>query len=175
MYMSGFTGTSAILYINHDRAVLITDFRYTEQAASQAPDYEIVRYQGSIYDELNRLIESDEVSELSFEDSDLTYSQYTEYTQKLTAKLAPLGRMMEELRIVKDETEISLIRKAAEIADQVFSHILGFIRPGISEIEIAAEMEHHMRRLGAEGPSFETIVASGKRASMPHGVASEKT
>ncbi len=174
MYMSGFTGTSAILYINHDRAVLITDFRYTEQAAAQAPDYEIIRYQGSIYEELNKLLESDNIKELSFEDSDLTYSQYTEYTQKLSAGLVPLGRMVDELRRVKDGTEVELISKAADIADKVFSHILGFIRPGISEIEIAAEMEHHMRRLGAEGPSFETIVASGTRASMPHGVASDK-
>jgi Xaa-Pro aminopeptidase len=174
MYMSGFTGTSAILYINDHRAVLITDFRYTEQAAKQAPDYEIVRYQGSIYDELNRLLESDNISDLYFEDSDLTYSQYTEYAGKLSAKLVPSGRMMEELRIVKDDAEIELIKKSAEIADQVFSHILGFIRPGLSEIEIAAEMEHHMRRLGAEGPSFETILASGKRSSMPHGVASDK-
>lgn len=174
MYMSGFTGTSAILYITCDRAVLITDFRYMEQAAKQAPDYEVVRYQGSIYEELNRLIESDKISELSFEDSDLTYAQYTEYAKKLSVRLVPLGRAAEDLRIVKDEAEIDLIKKSAAIADQVFSHILGFIRPGISEIGVAAEMEHHMRRLGAEGPSFETIVASGKRSSMPHGVASEK-
>ncbi|NLK87009.1 MAG: aminopeptidase P family protein [Clostridiaceae bacterium] len=174
MYLSGFTGTSAILYITHDRAALITDFRYTQQAAAQAPDYEIVRYQGSVYDELNKLLESDNISELSFEDSDLTYSQYTDYTNKLSVRLVPLGRMAEELRIVKEDAELRLIKKSVDIADQVFSHILGFIRPGISELEIAAEIEHHMKRLGAQGPSFETIVASGRRASMPHGVASDK-
>ncbi len=174
MYMSGFTGTSAILYINHDRAVLITDFRYTQQAAVQAPDYEIVRYQGSIFEELNKLLESDNIKELSFEDEDLTYAQYNEYAKRLSAGMVPLGRMVEELRRVKDESEIEIISKAVDIADRVFSHILGFIRPGLSEIEVAAEMEHHMRRLGAEGPSFETIIASGKRASMPHGVASDK-
>lgn len=174
MYMSGFTGTSAILYISQSKAALITDFRYTEQASRQAPDYEIVRYQSSIFDEINKLIKEENINKICFEDSDLTYVQYNEYSQKLSAGLVPSGRMVEELRIVKDETEIDVIKKAVDIADQVFTHILGFIKPGLTEIEVAAEMEHHMRRLGAEGPSFETIVASGKRSSMPHGVASEK-
>lgn len=174
IYMSGFTGTAATLYISYSRAVLITDFRYVEQASAQAPDYEIIRYTGSIFEELNKLIESDKIQNLSFEDSDLTYSQYTEYSQKLSARLVPLGRVTEELRRVKDAAEIELIRQSAGIADKVFTHILGFLKPGISEIEVAAEMEHHMRRLGAEGPSFETIIASGTRASMPHGIASGK-
>lgn len=175
MYMSGFTGTSAILFISRNRAVLITDFRYTEQASRQAPDYEIVRYQISIFEELNKLIESENIRGLCFEDGDLTYAQYAEYAQKLSARLIPSGKMVEELRIAKDDSETETIKKAAGIADQVFSHILGFIKPGLTEIEVAAEMEHQMRRLGAEGPSFETIVASGNRSSMPHGVASEKT
>ena len=72
------------------------------------------------------------------------------------------------------ELEISIIRKSVEIADETFTHILSYIKPGVSELELAAEMEHHMRRLGARGASFETIVASGKRSSLPHGVASEK-
>ncbi len=174
MYMSGFTGTSAILYISYNSAVLITDFRYVEQAAVQAPDFEIVRYSGSVFEELNKLLKIDKIRKLSFEDSDLTYSQYTEYAGKLKAEFIPLGRMVEELRRVKDRTEIELIRNSVAIADGVFTHILGYIKPGLTEIEIAAEMEHHMRRLGAEGPSFETIIASGRRASMPHGVASDK-
>ena len=174
MYMSGFTGTSAILYITHSKAVLITDFRYNEQAAKQAPDFEIVRYVGSIFEELNTVLKNDNIEKLSFEDCDLVYSKYTEFSEKLNAQLVPLGRMLEELRRVKDEAEIELIKKSATIVDGVFSYILGFIKPGLTEIEIAAEMEHQMRRLGAEGPSFETIVASGRRASMPHGVASDK-
>ncbi len=174
MYMSGFTGTSAILYITHSKAVLITDFRYNEQAAKQAPDFEIVRYIGSIFEELNTMLKNDNIEKLSFEDYDLVYSKYTEFSEKLNAQLVPLGRMLEELRRVKDEAEIELIKKSATIVDGVFSYILGFIKPGLTEIEIAAEMEHQMRRLGAEGPSFETIVASGRRASMPHGVASDK-
>ena len=175
MYMSGFTGTSAILFIDENRAALLTDFRYVEQAASQAPDYEIIQYRGGQYDELNRLIEEDGIRSLSFEDSRVTYAEYSEYHEKLkAAEFLPLGRVLEELRIVKDESEIDVIRRAVKIADNVFSHILEYIKPGVSEIELAAEMEHEMRREGAIGPSFDTIIASGLRASMPHGVASEK-
>lgn len=175
VYLSGFTGTAAILFISRERAVLLTDFRYVEQAAKQAPDYEIVRYVTDQYEEINRLIESEGIKRLAFEECHLSYRQYTQYLEKLeTDEFVPLGGMIEELRSIKDETEISLIRKAVDIADEAFSHILGVIKPGITELDIADELEHHMKRLGAEGPSFETIVASGKRASMPHGVASEK-
>lgn len=175
MYLSGFTGTSAIIYISFQRAVLLTDFRYVEQAASQAPDFEIIQYTGSFYDELNKLIESDSTHRLSFEDSHMTFFEYSEYTTKLKVEeMVPLGQVMEELRRIKDEGELLQIKKAVDIADQVFTHILPFIKPGVAEIELASEMEHHMRRLGATGPSFETIIASGKRASMPHGVASNK-
>jgi len=175
MYLSGFTGTAAILFISRERAALLTDFRYVEQAAMQAPDYETVRYVTDQYGEINRLVESEGIKRLAFEDCHLSYKQYMQYSEKLKVdEFVPLGGMIEELRSVKDETEISLIRKAVDIADEAFSHILGVIRPGITELDIADELERHMKRLGAEGPSFETIVASGKRASMPHGVASEK-
>lgn len=174
MYMSGFSGTSAVLYISARRAVLLTDFRYIEQAALQAPDYEIVQYTGSCYDELNRIITDDSIQRLSFEDCRLTYANYCEYAEKLKAALIPFGKAVEELRRIKDRSEIAHIKKAVEIADSVFTHILKFIKPGVTETELAAEMEHQMKRLGAAGPSFETIVASGKRASMPHGVASDK-
>lgn len=175
MYMSGFTGTSAVVYISMQRAVLLTDFRYVEQATSQSPGFEIIQYSGSHFDELNRLIESDSTRRLSFEDSYMTYHDYSEYSAKLNVnELVPLGREIEELRAIKDESEIQRIKDAVDVADQAFSHILQFIKPGVTEIELASELEHQMRRLGATGPSFETIIASGKRASMPHGVASAK-
>lgn len=175
MYMSGFTGTSAIVYISKNRAVLLTDFRYVEQATSQAVNFEIIQYSGSAYNNLNQLINSDGIQTIYFEDRDLTYFEYDEYTAKLNTKdFAPIGKTMDKLRRIKDGSEITTIKEAVDIADKVFLHILPFIKPGVTEIELAAEMEHHMRRLGATGPSFDTIIASGQRASMPHGVASEK-
>lgn len=175
MYMSGFTGTSAVLFITESKAVLLTDFRYVEQAAVQAPEYEVIQFMGSFAGELNSLIEKEGIKKLSFEDNHLTFAEYGEYREKIkVSEFEPLGKVVEELRRVKDESEIARIKKAVRIADDVFTHILDFIKPGVAEVELAAEMEYFMKRQGAVGPSFETIVASGKRASMPHGVASEK-
>ncbi len=175
MYISGFTGTSAVIYISENRTVLLTDFRYVEQAALQAPDFEIIQYTGNADNVLNNLIESDGIQRLFFEDSHLTFYQYEEYAAKLKVKgLVPLGKLIEKLRRIKDESEIKIIKEAVDIADKAFLHILPFIKPGVAEIELAAEMEHHMRQLGASGSSFDTIIASGYRASMPHGVASDK-
>ena len=175
MYLSGFTGTSAVLFITEDRAVLLTDFRYVEQAAKQALEYEVIQYTGSYINELNELLKAERIERLSFEDGHLTFAEYGEYLEKLkVSEFLPLRGAVEELRRVKDESEIVMIKKAVSIADDVFTHILSFIKPGVAEVELAAEMEYFMKRQGAAGASFETIVASGKRASMPHGVASEK-
>lgn len=175
IYLSGFTGTLAYLVITESKAVLITDFRYTEQAAAQAPEYEIIQYRGSIINALKEFLNDNSIEKLAFEDLSMTVSTYTELREKLGIKgFVPFGTAIGELRQIKDEGELRTIRRAVEIADETFSHILGSIRPGITEVELAAEMEYHMKKLGATGPSFETIVASGVRASMPHGVASEK-
>jgi Xaa-Pro aminopeptidase len=175
LYLSGFTGSSACLFISGQRAVLLTDFRYVEQAAAQAPEYEIVQYIGNNIGELNDLVEKEKVEKLSFEEGHLTCKEQAEFAGKLkVSAFTPLDGVIEELRRTKDESEIERIKEAVRIADDVYAHILGFIKPGVAEVELAAEMEYFMRRQGATGPSFETIVASGKRASMPHGVASEK-
>lgn len=88
--------------------------------------------------------------------------------------LIPVSGMVEELREIKDEEEIAIVEKACEIADKAFSHILTYIKPGMTEIQVANELDFYMRSLGASSVSFETIVASGLRSAMPHGVASEK-
>ena len=86
----------------------------------------------------------------------------------------PVSNAVEQLRMIKNESEIAILKKAAEIADAAFAHIVTFIRPGRTEIEIANELEFHMRKLGATSSSFDIIVASGIRSALPHGVASEK-
>ncbi len=175
MYMSGFTGSAAVLFITEEKSVLLTDFRYVQQATAQAPEYEVIQYTKSYINELNKLIATENVDKLAFEDSHLTYAEYSNYLDKLKVnEFIPFGEALDELRRVKDEFEISIIQTAVMIADNMFTHILDFIKPGVAEIELAAEMEYYMKSHGASGPSFETIVASGKRASMPHGVASEK-
>lgn len=175
MYFSGFTGSSAWLVITEQDAVLVTDFRYTLQAGKQAPLFEINTYKGSIIKELNDVMEDKKVERLGFEDSNLTVEKFNDYKSKLNLKeLVPLGGILDEIREVKDSFELKVISKAVKIADDTFEHILKYIRPGVAEVELAAEMEFFMRKQGATGSSFETIVASGVRSSMPHGVASEK-
>lgn len=176
IYLAGFTGTSAYLFITKDKAILITDFRYVEQATIQStPSFEIVEYQGSLFDTINQLLKNNDIEKLGFEEGQVTYEKYNEYVTKLDLKeFIPMGGIIEKLRIIKDSAELAIIQRAVDIADETFTHILKYIKPGVLEIELAAEMEHHMKRLGAKGQSFDIIVASGKRSSLPHGVASDK-
>ena len=153
-YLSGFTGSSAWLVITENDAVLVTDFRYTMQAEKQAPAYEISTYHGSIIKGLNDVFENRNIEILGFEDTNLTVDKYIEYKEKLNIKdMKPLGAMLDELRMIKDDEELKLIKKAVEIADDTFTYILDLIRPDIAEVELAAEMEYHMRKLGASGAS----------------------
>jgi len=175
IYMSNFTGTFANLLITHDKAILVTDFRYTEQAKEQAQLYDVVQYQGNLNVTLNDLLTSNNVKVLGFEDDYLTFKAYDDLSKKLNVdKLVPLEGAIELLRLIKDSAEIELIKEAVRVADEAFSHVLKFIKPGVTESEIAAEIEYYLKKNGARGPSFDTIVASGWRASLPHGVASDK-
>ncbi len=175
IYLSGFTGTSAVLLITRKEAFLITDFRYVEQAGLEAPSYQIIKYQGSLKAAISDLLNNIKVKTLGIEEDYIAHSLYEEYKVAFSmVELVPLKRSIEDLRIVKDAYELEIIKKAVEIADNAFSHVLTLIKPGITESEVAAELEYSMKKQGARGPSFDTIVASGKRAAMPHGVASTK-
>lgn len=175
MYLSGFTGTSANLLITDKKAYLLTDFRYMEQSATQAPLFEIVQHKPDINDTINEIISSEQIRILGFEDHDLTYSSYKVLSDRFkTTELKGLGLTVDEMRSIKDEQEIEIISKAVKIADDALMQVLPLIKPGITELDVAAELEYKMKKLGATCPSFETIVASGLRSSMPHGVASEK-
>lgn len=175
LYLSGFTGSSAYLIITQKEAILVTDFRYEEQANKQATAFQVIKYQGQVYKALDEIFIDKKIGKLGFEEAYLTYNDYLEYKSKLTVKdFVPLNSVVEKMRFIKDSSEIEIIKKAVEIADKGFTHILEFIKPGVAEIELAAELEYYMKKIGAKGASFETIVASGERSSMPHGVASEK-
>jgi Xaa-Pro aminopeptidase len=174
-YISGFTGTAGYLLVTEKDAVLITDFRYTEQAKEQSPHFQVVKHGSSAPDEIRSQLKTLGISRLGFEQDYLTYGLYASYREKFEpVELVPVEGIVEKLRAVKDPQEIESIRKAAEIADAAFSHILGFLKPGITEREVAIELEFYMRKLGAKSSSFDIIVASGVRSSLPHGVASDK-
>ncbi len=175
MYLSGFTGTSANLLITAKKAYLLTDFRYMEQSKRQAPLFEIVQHKPEINDSINEILNSEQVKTLGFEDHSVSYSSYSVLKNKLSnIEIKGIGLTVDEMRSIKDEQEIEIIAQAVKIADDALMQVLPLIKPGITELDVAAELEYKMKKLGATGPSFETIVASGLRSSMPHGVASDK-
>ncbi|WP_123040924.1 M24 family metallopeptidase [Cohnella candidum] len=174
-YLSGFTGSHGVLLISEDRAALITDFRYQEQAPKQAAGYEIVVHGRDINATIADLLKEWGIGKILFEDSRVTFAEHAAWTRAFVpAQLLPAGGMIEDLRVVKDASELAIMQEAADLADRTFEHILGFIKPGLSELEVAVEMETFMRKNGASGPSFDTIVASGERSALPHGKASER-
>lgn len=172
-YISGFTGTSGYAVLTMDKAFFITDFRYIQQAHRECAAYEIIEHNNrrSVYSILNDL----NIKTLGFEEDFVTYGQYQEFLEKLTkTKLLPLDGTMNALRKIKDADEIANIEKAAIITDEAFGYICEYIKPGVTEKEIALELELYMKRKGASALSFEIIVASGIRSSLPHGRASHK-
>jgi len=174
-YLSGFTGTNAYLLLTAERNFLLTDFRYIEQAKQQAPDFEVVEYQLPLTKTLASLCSANGLTAIGLEKETVTLSVYDEFTAQLPGiRFMPIADPVEPLRRVKLPEELEKIRKAAEITDKAFLHILDFAQPGMTEKELAFELEFFMRRLGAERNAFDFIVASGERGALPHGVASGK-
>ena len=173
-YISNFTGTSGIVVISEKEAKFITDFRYTEQAAKQAGGFEIVKHTGPIENEVAAQLKAMGAKKVGFEQDDLTFALYKTYEGVVEGELVPLSGFVEKLRLIKTPEEIKILKDAADIADAAFEHILGFIRPGLTEMEVSNELEFFMRKAGATSSSFDTIVASGARSALPHGVASDK-
>lgn len=174
-YLTNFTGTAGLAFITLEKAFFITDFRYTEQAGEQVQAMTIVQQQGDVVGEIIKLMESEGINVLGFEDAFMTYAEYSVFEEVIDAELAPASGLIETLREQKDDGEIAIIEKACTIADEGFEHVLKMIRPGMTEIEVANQLDFFMRSLGATGTSFDTIVASGVRSALPHGVASTKT
>lgn len=173
-YISNFTGSSGVVLISAEKALFITDFRYIEQATKQCEGFEIIKFSGSIPEEVARQAKKLGIQKLGFEEDFLTYSSFKVYDKEIEAELVPISGVIEKLRLIKTDAEIKILKVAADIADAAFKHILDFIRPGKTELEVSNELEFFMRRAGATSSSFDTIVASGHRSALPHGVASDK-
>ena len=169
-YLTGFSSPEdASVLVLPDKAVMLTDGRYTAQAQEEALlPYEIVTSADSrIADLANGL-------RLGVEAEHITLKRNRELTEKLEAAPKPLEQIVAQLRVVKRSDEIELLREAARITDAAFSSILDFIEEGVTEVEVALELERSMVLAGADGAAFEIIVASGIRGAMPHGTASQK-
>lgn len=174
-YLSGFTGDSGWLLVTQGSQYLITDFRFMIQAKEEAPGSTVVIHQGNMLETLNDLVQRQNLRELGFEAQHCSYESYKRMESALSGiTLTGQKAIVEELRKIKDSGEIELVRQAVAVSDGAFEHVLSYIRPGVSEFEIAARLEYFMRRQGAQKPSFDTIIGSGYRGALPHGTASQR-
>jgi len=173
-YLSGFSGGEATLYITAEKAFLLTDFRYIEQAKVQSPEFEVIKTGQDHFESLAEIGKQDQ--RVGFEGDFVTYLNFGKLKNAFPeAELLSLPNLVSYLRSVKDQAEIETIRQAVRIADDAFSLVLKSIEIGQTEEEIGLDLEYSMRQAGASGGSFEFIVASGVRSALPHGTATSKT
>jgi Xaa-Pro aminopeptidase len=168
-YLTGFWGSAGTVLITPDKAILYTDARYTGLAREvvDGTDIELVETRAPLTE-----IEKLKLESLAF-DPEISYGFYQLLT-KLNLPLIEARDMVEELRMIKDEDEIAIIKHACEIADRAYEDLLKWVEVGKTEIEVANFLDFQMRKYDASGVSFETIVASGKNSAMPHARATNK-
>ena len=173
LYFTEFPASDGALLVTPYGAVFYTDSRYTEAAAAKI-GAQYVHDSEKMYDELRRLFEEYAVNTVAVENDRVTLADYEELKNKLPGielnPTAALARAIEEIRLVKSEAELEKISAAQRIAEDAFDHILGFIRPGMTEKQVQLELDFYMLSHGAEALSFETIAVAGRKSSMPHGV-----
>ncbi|OPY57521.1 MAG: putative peptidase [Pelotomaculum sp. PtaU1.Bin035] len=174
-YLSGFSGTAGALLLCRDKSFLLTDFRYTDQAKRESPGFKVVEVSDFYAEKLAQVLKENCISRLGCEGDHLSYNQFLILKDKLVnVDLKVTSGLVEELRLDKDNTEIKNIEEAVRLADLAFDQVLTMISPGVSEREVALQLEYSMRSMGAGGVAFNIIVASGPRSALPHGVASSR-
>lgn len=177
-YASGFhsSGTDGVAIVTRNHNYYFTDSRYTEAAARHVRDAEIRQtdrehpYSALI----NEVIEKEHITRMGYEDEYMTAADFRRFSEKLHCELVPATELLWTLRAVKDQAELECMIQAQRIAEKALADILGEIRPGVTEKEIAALLLYKMLHYGAEDKSFDPIVVSGANGSLPHGVPSEK-
>jgi Xaa-Pro aminopeptidase len=168
-YLSGFTGSSGWLLISAERSTLATDFRYYEQVGREAPDFELARIEGKFVDLLPRLLTDFGTQRLGFESQHVTVDQLYAWSQPTDGvQWVPLKETVETIRAVKDEDEVGALRRSAALTDAAFGHLMEVLRPGMTELEAAWEIEAYMRTHGASKVAFDLIVAAGPNGALPH-------
>jgi Xaa-Pro aminopeptidase len=172
-YLTGFNGHAATVLITATDNYLITDYRYFEQAKKQASTFNVIcrnRAKQSIESLIKELLTKHEIQSVAFEADHISFNAWQQLSHHLNLKkTTAVSRLVEDLRYYKDKTEIQNITAAAAIADQALANILPLIKPGVTEREMAIELEYQMSQLGSEELSFATIFLSGKRSALPHG------
>jgi Xaa-Pro aminopeptidase len=174
-YLCGFTGTDGVLLMAADKSIFLTDSRYVEQAQKQVHASQIYCYKNKLQAVIDHLITM-RSQRVGFDAASVSVAVYEELAGlvKYPLEWCPLTSQLKPLRGVKTETELVALKSAADLNQQALTAVLPQIRAGISEREIALELEITLKYLGGEANAFDFIVASGVRGALPHGVASDK-
>ena len=167
-YLSGFAGSNAALLLTAERSLLFTDPRYQTQAPQQS-DCEVVIARGNLTVEVANLIKRLRLRIIGFEENRISFQEFQQLKSALTdVRLKPVDAAVETLRMVKSPSEIATIRASVQLNSAALKQSLERFKRTMTEQDLAAEIDYRMRRLGAEGTAFETIVASGERSALPH-------
>ncbi len=169
-YLTGFTGESGALIVSRRGTTLVTDGRFTVQAREETSGVRVVLQKGSPFESAGLFLKGTSARRVGFDPVLLTVAQLGSIRKAAGPRLRwiPAPAMVEGLRMRKDAAELVQMRKAAVLAGEVVEEAIGLLRPGIREFEVGAEIDYRIRKKGAAGPAFETIVAFGARSALPH-------
>jgi Xaa-Pro aminopeptidase len=174
-YLTGFSGTTGLCVVGEEGNYFLTDFRYKEQSEHEITGFKIIIAKDSLFEELQKRRIFRGAERVGVEGNFLPYAEFQKLRRLFKrVRFVPQAELVESVSSIKDEKEIALIRAAARISDRVFQDVLGVLKPGVRELEVSAEISYLHKFFGAEHDAFETIVASGARGALPHGVASTK-
>ncbi len=173
-YLAGFKGSFGLLLVTLKETIFLTDFRYIETAKKEVSADDVVRTSRNRFEDVKREIRKRKIRRLAFEPRAVSHADYVELAGKVgEKKLVPLNDSVERLRMIKDDEELLRLRKAVKTTDKSLRHIRRFLKPGVSEKELATELEVFFKLKGGE-PGFQPIVAFGEQSSMPHHVSSNR-
>lgn len=171
-YITDFDYTDGYVIVTKEKAFVLADFRYIEAAKNTVSDeFEILLLEGKRTEFVKNLLKQNGVRVLAYENKEMTCEEYNMLSDALDGvAMLPAKKLFDSLRICKTEKELELMDKAQQITDAAFKHILDFIKPDMTEIEVALELEFFMRKNGSRGVAFDTICVSGSASALPHGV-----
>jgi Xaa-Pro aminopeptidase len=171
-YATGYGFTDGAVIVGKKQSYLITDSRYIESAQNEVKSATVVMTDRNtkLMDWIKKIISEQDIKVLGFEESAISHAQYEDLERQLPVQLVPVQSVLSTLRASKSASELEIMIGAQRIAEKALDEVLGVIRPGITERELAAEINYRMMRNGADGISFDTIAVAGAKTSMPHGV-----
>ena len=174
-YLSGFTGGEGHLVITADQALVATDFRYYDQVGRESQGWTLAKMNEGFEKLMPQLLPDLRVQRVGFEGQVVTYEQHRKWSESITGcQWVSTSDVVEKIRSQKDAGELAAIRQAVAVADAALDHVMGLIKPGMTERAVGWELEAHMRTHGAENVSFNFIIASGPNAALPHAVTSDR-